>query len=57
MPHLFKPDGCITHSHVEKATHFADVFDSEQNDEKLDITLSCFPEPKLNSFSFQSSEV
>ena len=57
MPPIVKPDGCITHSSLEKATLFADVFDSKQSNEKLDIPLSCFPEPKLTSFAFQSSEV
>ena len=54
---LVKPVGCITHSPLEKATLFADVFDSKQNNEKHDILLSCFREPKLNRFAFWSGEV
>ena len=44
MSPLGKPDGCITHSPLEKAT------------EKLEIPLSCFPNPKVNSFAFWSSK-
>ena len=57
VPPLVKPDGCITHCPIEKATLFADVFDSKQSNEKLSIPLSCFPESKLNCFAFRSSEV
>ena len=39
VPPLVKSDGCIAHSPVEKATLFADVFDSKQSAEKLDIPL------------------
>ena len=58
VPPLVKADGCITHSSVEKVTLFADLFIySKQSNEKLEIPLSCFPEPKLNSFAFRSSEI
>ena len=57
MPPLVKPDGCVTHCPIEKATLFADVFDSKQSNEKLNNPLSCFPEPKLTSFAFHSSKV
>ena len=57
VPPLVKPNGCITHSPLEKATLFADVFDSKQRNEELEIPLSYFPKHKLNSFAFRSSEV
>ena len=57
MPPFVKPDGCVTHSPIENAILFADVFRSKQSNKKLEIPLSSFPEPKLNSFAFRSSEV
>ena len=38
------------------AGHF-DVFDNKQIDSKLNISLSCFPETKLNSFTFWLSKL
>lgn len=57
VPPLLKPDGSVTHCPKEKATLLADVFDSKQSNEKLELPHSCFPEAKLTSLAFRSREI
>ena len=57
IPPILKPDGSLTHCPKEKATLFADAFDSKQSNIKLSMPSSCFPEPKLTSLAFRSREV
>ena len=41
VPPSVKPDGCITHSPLEKATLFADVFDSTVNRAMKNVIFLC----------------
>ena len=52
MPPLVKLAGCVMHSHIEKASLFANVFGSKQSIENLDVPLLLFSESKLNHFVF-----
>ena len=57
VPPLLKPDGSLTHCPMQKAAHFADVFDSKQSNDSLDMPQSCFPEAQLTTFAFRPGEV
>ena len=57
VPPLIKSDGSITHNPEEKATLFADIFDSKQSNDKLTMPHSCFPEAKLTKLAFRSIEI
>ena len=39
VPRLLRPDGSLTHCPKEKAALFADVFDSEQSNDSLTVTV------------------
>ena len=47
----------LSHCPKEKATLLADVFDSKQSNEKLNLPHSCFPEAKLSIIAFRSREI
>ena len=42
---------------VGKADLQSDHFDSKQSREAVDIPLTCYPSPSLETFAFRSSEV
>ena len=56
-PPLLKRDGTLAYCPKEKAAAFADVFDSKQCGDDLDMPLTCFPEPRLTKIAFKSREV
>ena len=56
VPSLLKPDGPLTLCPKEKATLFADVFDSKQSNDSFTMPQSCFPEAELTTFAFRSGE-
>ena len=57
MPPLLKVDGSVTHCPKEKADLLADIFDSKQSNESIDLPQTCFPDVKLSSLAFRSREV
>ena len=57
MPPLLNADGSAIYCPKAKAERLADVFDSKQCGESLLLPQACFPEPKLCSMAFRSSEV
>lgn len=54
VPPVLKPYGSLNHCPKENATLFANVFDGEQNNEKLAMPEHCFSEPKLTSLAYRS---
>ena len=57
IPPLLKQDGSLCHNPKEKAELLANVFDSKQNRESVNLPPSCFPEPKLTTIAFRSRTV
>ena len=57
IPPLLKHDGSLTHNPKEKAELLANIFDSKQNRESVNLPSSCFPEAKLTTIAFRSREV
>ena len=57
VPPILRPDRSLAHCSKEKAALFADVFDSKQSNDSLNMPQSCFPEAELTAFAFYSGEV
>ena len=57
MPPLLKPDGSLTHCPKDKANLLANVFESKQSGEVVNLPQSCVPEAKLTTIAFRSSEI
>ena len=57
LPSLSCPDGSVCHRSKDKADLLASVFDGKQCGDKLTFPPSCFPDIKLSSIAFKSSEL
>ena len=57
IPPLIGDGGSLVTDSVQKADLFLRHFDEKQSRERVNVPLSCFPEAKLCSFAFISSEL